>query len=233
MAKDVKKWVYLFAEGNKDMRNLLGGKGAGVAEMTNAGLPVPPGFTVTTEACNEYYRLGKKLPEGLWEQVVAALQTVEKQTGKKFGDAKNPLLVSVRSGARMSMPGMMDTVLNVGLNEKTLAGIAALTGDERFAYDAYRRLIQMFGRIVKGIDGLKFDRILDSYKAKTEGKKDTDLTVDMLKKVSREYEALYKPEGGRDRFGLSRREVWLPRLFMALYAIYLAGLAVAAAAGWK
>ncbi|HNR97108.1 MAG TPA: PEP/pyruvate-binding domain-containing protein, partial [Anaerolineae bacterium] len=198
MAKDVKKWVYLFAEGNKDMRNLLGGKGAGVAEMTNAGLPVPPGFTVTTEACNEYYRLGKKLPEGLWEQVVAALQTVEKQTGKKFGDAKNPLLVSVRSGARMSMPGMMDTVLNVGLNEKTLAGIAALTGDERFAYDAYRRLIQMFGRIVKGIDGLKFDRILDSYKAKTEGKKDTDLTVDMLKKVSREYEALYKKELGED-----------------------------------
>ena len=198
MAKDVKKWVYLFAEGNKDMRNLLGGKGAGVAEMTNAGLPVPPGFTVTTEACNEYYRLGKKLPEGLWEQVVAALQTVEKQTGKKFGDAKNPLLVSVRSGARMSMPGMMDTVLNVGLNEKTLAGIAALTGDERFAYDAYRRLIQMFGRIVKGIDGLKFDRILDSYKAKTEGKKDTDLTVDMLKKVSREYQALYKKELGED-----------------------------------
>ena len=140
MAKDVKKWVYLFAEGNKDMRNLLGGKGAGVAEMTNAGLPVPPGFTVTTEACNEYYRLGKKLPAGLWEQVLEALHVVEKETGKTFGDAKNPLLVSVRSGARMSMPGMMDTVLNVGLNEQTLAGIAALTGDERFTRATIRAM---------------------------------------------------------------------------------------------
>jgi pyruvate,orthophosphate dikinase len=199
MAKETtKKWVYLFAEGNKDMRNLLGGKGAGVAEMTNAGLPVPPGFTVTTEACNEYYRLGKQLPPGLWDQVLVALQAVEKQTGKKFGDPRNPLLVSVRSGARMSMPGMMDTVLNVGLNEKTLTGIAKLTGDERFAYDAYRRLIQMFGRIVKGVDGLKFDHILDSYKAKTQGKKDTDLTVDMLKKVVRDYAALYKKELGEE-----------------------------------
>src|SRR5512136_3341201 len=134
-----KKWVYLFTEGNKDMRDLLGGKGAGVAEMTNAGLPVPPGFTITTEACNEYYRLGRKFPAGMWDQVLAALKTVEKQTGKKFGDPQNPLLVSVRSGARMSMPGMMDTVLNVGLNDETLAGIAKLTGDERFAYDAYRR----------------------------------------------------------------------------------------------
>jgi pyruvate,orthophosphate dikinase len=199
MAKETtKRWVYLFAEGNKDMRNLLGGKGAGVAEMTNAGLPVPPGFTITTEACNEFYRLGKKFPAGMWDQVLAALKTVEKQTGKKFGDPQNPLLISVRSGARMSMPGMMDTVLNVGLNEETLAGIAKLTGDERFAYDAYRRLIQMFGRIVKGIDGAKFDHILESYKAKTEGKKDTDLTVAMLKRIVHDYKALYKKELGEE-----------------------------------
>jgi len=195
-SKEGKKWVYLFAEGNKSMRNLLGGKGAGVAEMTNIGLPVPPGFTITTEACNEYYRLGRKLPPGVWDQVLAALKVVEKQTGKTFGDAKNPLLVSVRSGARMSMPGMMDTVLNVGLNEQTLQGIARLTGNERFAYDAYRRLIQMFGRIVKDIEGSKFDHILEAYKAKTEGKKDTDLTVGMLKDVVRDYKALYKKELG-------------------------------------
>ena len=193
-----KKWVYLFSEGNKDMRDLLGGKGAGVAEMTNAGLPVPPGFTITTEACNEYYRLGKKFPEGMWNQVLTSLRVVEQQTGKKFGDPENPLLVSVRSGAKMSMPGMMDTVLNVGLNEQTLRGIAKLTGNERFAYDAYRRLIQMFGRIVKGIDGEKFDHILQSYKDKTEGKKDTDLNVDMLKNIVRDYKALYKRELGED-----------------------------------
>ncbi|MGC8786534.1 MAG: pyruvate, phosphate dikinase [Anaerolineae bacterium] len=196
--KEGKKWVYLFSEGNKDMRDLLGGKGAGIAEMTNLGLPVPPGFTITTEACNEYFRLGRKFPEGMWEQVLAALRTIEQQTGKKFGDPNNPLLVSVRSGAKMSMPGMMDTVLNVGLNEKTLQGLAKLTGDERFAYDAYRRLIQMFGRIVKGIDGEKFEHILDSYKERTEGKKDTDLTVDMLKEIVRDYKALYKKELGED-----------------------------------
>ncbi len=192
--QSVKKWVYLFSEGNKDMRNLLGGKGANVAEMTNAGLPVPPGFTITTEACNEYFRLGHKFPEGMWDQVLDALKTVEKQTGKKFGDPENPLLVSVRSGARASMPGMMDTVLNVGLNEETLKGLAKLTGNERFAYDAYRRLIQMFGRIVKRIDAEKFEHILDEHKAKTEGKKDTDLTVDMLKQVVADFKALYKKE---------------------------------------
>ncbi len=193
-----KKWVYLFSEGNKDMRNLLGGKGANVAEMTNAGLPVPPGFTITTEACNEYFRLGSKFPEGMWDQVLEALKVVENQTGKKFGDAKNPLLVSVRSGARASMPGMMDTVLNVGLNEQTLQGLAKLMNNERFAYDAYRRLIQMFGRIVKDIDGTKFEHILDTYKEKTEGKKDTDLTVDMLKDVVRDFKALYKKEIGEE-----------------------------------
>jgi len=188
------KWVYMFEEGNKDMRDLLGGKGAGLAEMTRAGLPVPPGFIITTEACNAFFDAGKQFPEGMWEQTLEALRKVEERIGKKLGDPHNPLLVSVRSGAKFSMPGMMDTVLNIGLNPTTLQGIAHLTGNERFAYDAYRRLIQMFGRIVKGIEGEKFEHILDRYKAKTEGKKDTDLTTAMLKKVVADYKALYKKE---------------------------------------
>jgi pyruvate,orthophosphate dikinase len=193
-----KKWVYLFGEGNKDMRDLLGGKGAGLAEMTNAGLPVPPGFTITTEACNAYFEAGEQFPEGMWEQALEALTIVEEQAGKTFGDPKNPLLVSVRSGARVSMPGMMDTVLNVGLNPETLQGLAELMGNERFVWDAYRRLVQMFGNIVKGIDRHKFEAILDEYKAKTEGGKDTDLTTDMLKDVVRDFKALYKQELGEE-----------------------------------
>ena len=193
-----RKWVYLFSEGNKDMRDLLGGKGAGLAEMTNAGLPVPPGFTCTTEACLAYFKEGKRFPEGMWEQVQEAMKAVEEQTGKKFGDPKNPLLVSVRSGARISMPGMMDTVLNVGLNSETLKGLAELSGNERFAYDSYRRLISMFGRIVKRIKGELFEEILDAYKAKTEGKRDTDLTVEMLKGVVADYKKLYKEQLGEE-----------------------------------
>jgi pyruvate,orthophosphate dikinase len=193
-----KKWVYLFSEGSKDMRNLLGGKGAGLAEMTNAGLPVPPGFTITTEACNAYFDADKQFPEGMWEQVLEAMKEVEKQTGKKFGAPSNPLLVSCRSGARVSMPGMMDTVLNIGLNAETLKGMVKLTGNERFAWDAYRRLVQMFGDIVKGVDRHKFEAILDEYKAKTEGGKDTDLTTDMLKDVVKDFKALYKKELGED-----------------------------------
>ena len=130
------------------MRDLLGGKGAGLAEMTNAGLPVPPGFTVTTEACNAYLEAGETFPEDMWEQEKDALVKVEEETGKKFGDTKNPLLVSCRSGAKFSMPGMMDTVLNIGLNDKTAKAMAKLTGDERFVYDSYRRLVQMFGSVV-------------------------------------------------------------------------------------
>src|SRR5512139_1885367 len=191
-----KKWVYLFTEGNKDMRDLLGGKGAGVADMTNTGVPVPPGFTISTEACNEYFNIGKQFPEDLWNQVLAALTVVEKKAGKRFGDPANPLLVSVRSGAKFSMPGMMDTVLNVGLNPQTLEGIAKLTGNERFGWDAYRRLIQMFGKTVKGIEGRKFEHIMDKYKAKTAGKQDTDLTVEMLKKVVADFKALYAKELG-------------------------------------
>jgi len=192
------KWVYLFDEGNRDMRDLLGGKGANLAEMTNAGLPVPPGFTVTTEACNAYFDAGKQFPEGLWDQVLKAMKEVERNSGKKFGDPANPLLVSCRSGARVSMPGMMDTVLNIGLNADTLHGLAKLTGNERFAWDAYRRLIQMFGNIVKGVDRQAFEHVLDGYKAKTKGGQDTDLTTDMLKDVARDFKALYKKELGED-----------------------------------
>ncbi|MGC8837779.1 MAG: PEP/pyruvate-binding domain-containing protein, partial [Anaerolineae bacterium] len=191
-----KKWVYLSTEGDESMRNLLGGKGAGLAEMTKAGLPVPPSFTITTEACNAYFAAGRKFPEGMWEQTLEAMKVLERQTGKGFGDPKNPLLVSVRSGARVSMPGMMDTVLNVGLNPQTLKGLAELTGNERFAWDAYRRLIQMFGNIVKGIPRAKFEAILDEYKAKTEGGRDIDLTTDMLKDVVRDFKALYEKELG-------------------------------------
>src|SRR5262249_43221536 len=142
------KYVYLFADGKAEgsgtMKDLLGGKGAGLAEMTNAGLPVPPGFTITTEACNAYYAAGEQFPEGMWDEALAALAAVESSTGKKFGGTENPLLVSVRSGAKFSMPGMMDTVLNLGLNEETLTALGRLTGNERFAYDAYRRFIQLF-----------------------------------------------------------------------------------------
>ena len=152
--------IYTFAEGNAQMRSLLGGKGAGLAEMTNAGLPVPPGFTITTEACNAYYAADRELPDGLWDNVLAHMTALEAESGKGFGDPANPLLVSVRSGAAFSMPGMMDTVLNLGLNEQTVAGLAELTGNERFAYDAWRRFIAMFGRIVLGIPASEFDEPL-------------------------------------------------------------------------
>src|SRR5918912_4613221 len=145
------KWVYLFEEGSGEDRQLLGGKGAGLAEMTRAGLPVPPGFVVTTEACNAFYANDKQFPEGMWEQVKEGLGKIEEKVGKRFGDPGNPLLVSVRSGAAFSMPGMMDTILNVGLNDVAVAGLARTTGNEEFARDCYRRLIQMFGETVDDI----------------------------------------------------------------------------------
>ncbi len=169
------KWVYLFEEGNGDNKSLFGGKGAGLCEMTRAGLPVPPGLIVTTEACNAYYDNNKQFPEGMWEQVVEALAEIEKKVGKRFGDSKNPLLVSVRSGAAFSMPGMMDTVLNLGLNEETVQGLAEQTGDLRFALDAYRRFASLFGEIVIGVAHEKFERVLDRFKAQTKGGRDTDL----------------------------------------------------------
>src|SRR5262245_65469612 len=179
------KWVYAFgggkAEGRSDMRNLLGGKGAGLAEMANLGLPVPPGFTITTEVCTHYYANGNSYPKELQAQVERALAEVGRLTGKTFGDRSNPLLVSVRSGARVSMPGMMDTVLNLGLNADTLTGIAKLTGDERFAWDAYRRFVQMFGEIVLGVPSEKLDRAIDVAKSKAGVKRDADLDVNSLR----------------------------------------------------
>ncbi|MCC6187732.1 MAG: pyruvate, phosphate dikinase [Anaerolineales bacterium] len=163
------KWVYRFDEGDRSMLALLGGKGAGLAEMSRAGLPVPPGFTITTGACNAYYARDKLFPEGMWSQSKAALRHVEEQTGKRFGDPANPLLVSVRSGAPISMPGMMDTVLNLGLNSATLPGLCALTGDERFAWDAYRRFVQMFGEIVLGVPGEKLARALEAVTGRANG----------------------------------------------------------------
>lgn len=196
------KYVYLYAqgsaEGNAGMKDLLGGKGAGLAEMTNAGLPVPPGFTISTQACTAYYAANQTFPTGMWDEALAALRKVEEATGKGFGDKENPLLVSVRSGAKFSMPGMMDTVLNLGLNEETLQGMARLTNNERFAYDAYRRFIQMFGKIVLDINGEKFDHIFNDFKARTDAKQDTDLTIDSLKEICDAFKTLVKTETGEE-----------------------------------
>ena len=197
-----KRYIYAWgggtAEGDATMRDLLGGKGAGLAEMTNAGLPVPPGFTITTEACNDYFSAGEKLPDGLWEDVLEAVKEVEARTGKGFGRAADPLLVSVRSGAKFSMPGMMDTVLNLGLNEQTLHGLIALTGNERFGWDAYRRFIQMFGRIVMDVRGERFDRALDAAKESHGAKQDTDLDAAALRALVDDFKAIIKADAGRD-----------------------------------
>ena len=190
------KLIYTFAEGNAQMRALLGGKGAGLAEMTNAGLPVPPGFTITTEACNAYYAAGKELSEGLWDNVVAHMKELEQQTGKGFGDPHNPLLVSVRSGAAFSMPGMMDTVLNLGLNPETVQGLITLTGNERFAWDAWRRFIAMFGRIVQGLKAEDFDEPFDKLKHKVKARLDTDLTADQLREIGERYAQIVQDKTG-------------------------------------
>ena len=192
------KWVYLFREGNADMKNLLGGKGANLAEMTNLGLPIPQGFTVTTEACTDYYNSGKKITDEIKDQIFAALKWLEEEQGKKFGDNENPLLVSVRSGARASMPGMMDTILNLGLTDVAVEGFAKKTGNPRFAYDSYRRFIQMFSDVVMEISKSKFERVLDDIKEAKGAKFDTDLTADDLKEVIVKYKALYKQEKGED-----------------------------------
>ncbi|HJW21137.1 MAG TPA: pyruvate, phosphate dikinase [Candidatus Limnocylindrales bacterium] len=201
--KAAKRYIYAWgdgaAEGDGGMKDLLGGKGAGLAEMTKAGLPTPPGFTITTAACNDYFSAGERLPDGLWDDVLEAMREVERQTGKGFGDPRNPLLVSVRSGAKFSMPGMMDTVLNLGLNEATLEGLIALTRNERFGWDAYRRFIQMFGRIVLGVRGERFDERLEAAKDRHgNGARDTDLTVDDLKGLVDEFKAIVASETGED-----------------------------------
>jgi pyruvate,orthophosphate dikinase len=192
------KWVYRFEEGNAGMRELLGGKGAGVAEMTRAGLPVPPGFTITTEACNAYLAAGETFPPGLWDQARAALKSIEEKTGRRFGDASNPLLVSVRSGAKFSMPGMMDTVLNLGLNDETAAGLAAQTDNRRFAYDAYRRFIQMFGKIVLDVDPELFEHALDAKKKATGAQSDADLSVEALRELEAEFKKIVRDQVGHD-----------------------------------
>ncbi len=200
--KAAKRYIYAWgdgtAEGNSSMRDLLGGKGAGLAEMTKAGLPTPPGFTITTEACNDYFEAGERLPDGLWEDVLEAVKETERRAGKGFGDPANPLLVSVRSGAKFSMPGMMDTVLNLGLNEATLDGLVALTGNERFGWDAYRRFVAMFGRIVMGVDGRKFDDPLQAAKTARGVKADSDLPADDLKALVDVFKGVVRAETGRD-----------------------------------
>ena len=198
MNSQEKKYVYLFKEGNKDMRNLLGGKGANLAEMTNIGLPVPQGFTITTEACTRYYEDGEKISDDILNEIKKYLRKLEEITGKKFGDENDPLLVSVRSGARASMPGMMDTILNLGLNDKTVISMAKLTNNERFAYDSYRRFIQMFSDVVMQIEKSKFETILDEIKKENGAKYDTDLTADNLKEVVKRYKELYKKEMGKE-----------------------------------
>jgi len=188
----------MFDEGRADMKNLLGGKGANLAEMTNLGLPIPQGFTVTTEACTDYYNNGKKIRDEIKSQIFEYLRKLEEKQGKKFGDPENPLLVSVRSGARVSMPGMMDTILNLGLNDVSVEGLAKRTGNPRFAYDSYRRFIQMFSDVVMEISKSKFERVLDEIKEKKGYKFDTDLTADDLKEVIAEFKAIYKQEKGTD-----------------------------------
>ncbi len=190
------KYVYLFEEAPGADRRLLGGKGAGLAEMTRMGLPVPPGFIVTTEASLQYYRDKKKLPKGLMDQVQAALKKVEEKTGKKFGSPQNPLFFSVRSGAAVSMPGMMDTILNLGLNDETLEGLIEITSDGRFAYDAYRRFIQLFGKIALGVEEKEFDRILNETKERAGVKDDTDLYADHLKDICKQCLRLIKKRTG-------------------------------------
>ena len=192
------KWVYLFKEGNAGMRNLLGGKGANLAEMTGLGLPIPQGFTVTTEACTDYYNSGKQISEEIQGQIFDALATLEEMQGKKFGDTEDPLLVSVRSGARASMPGMMDTILNLGLNDVSVEGFAKKTGNPRFAYDSYRRFIQMFSDVVMEMSKTFFEGILDEIKQAKGAKFDTDLTADDLKEVIARYKAIYKEKMGEE-----------------------------------
>jgi len=202
------KWVYPFDEIDQAekyvandweaVRGLLGGKGANLAEMARLGLPVPPGFTVTTEACNSYLAAGGRFPAGLWDQVLEAMKAVEKAVGKKFGDASNPLLVSCRSGAKFSMPGMMDTVLNIGLNDETAAGMARLTGDERFVYDAYRRLIQMFATVVIGLPDEPFQKILTAARSRAGVETDAELSAAAWKEVTAQFQVVLRRMGSRD-----------------------------------
>ncbi|MFF6977398.1 pyruvate, phosphate dikinase [Streptomyces sp. NPDC008343] len=210
----VAKFVYDFTEGNKDLKDLLGGKGANLAEMTNLGLPVPPGFTITTEACKVYLDSGEE-PAALRDEVSAHLDALESRMGKKLGQADNPLLVSVRSGAKFSMPGMMDTVLNIGLSDKSVKGLAEQAGDERFAWDSYRRLIQMFGKTVLGVEGDLFEEALEAAKTAKKVSVDTDLEAADLKKLVTKFKKIVKTEAGRD-FPQDPRE----QMDLAIHAVF-------------
>lgn len=209
------KYVYLYSEGRADMKALLGGKGANLAEMTNIGLPVPPGFVITTEACISFYNADKQFPQGMKEEVLEKVKKLEEATGKKFGDAQNPLLVSVRSGAVISMPGMMDTVLNLGLNDRTVEGLAAITNNPRFAYDCYRRFIQMFGDVVLGIEHNKFELVLDKQKFAKNVSFDNQLDADDWKEVIAQYKDIVQREYGKP-FPQDPYE----QLFNAIYAVF-------------
>jgi pyruvate,orthophosphate dikinase len=196
------KMTYYFGktrtDGDGKQKHLLGGKGANLAEMTGIGLPVPPGFTITTECCAAYYKAGRRLAPGLIEQVANDIKTLEKELGKKFGDDKNPLLVSVRSGAAVSMPGMMNTILNLGLNDRSVEGQAAATGNVRFAYDSYRRLINMFGDVVMGVDHEHFEEAFGKVKAKYQVQLDTDVPADGLKELCDAYKKVFKKHCGKE-----------------------------------
>ena len=192
------KWVYMFTEGNATMRNLLGGKGANLAEMTNLGLPVPQGFTITTEACTQYYEDGRKINDEIMEQIMEAIVKMEEVTGKRFGDLENPLLVSVRSGARASMPGMMDTILNLGLNEEVVEVVAKKTGNERWARDCYRRFIQMYSDVVMEVGKKYFEELIDKMKEEKGVTQDVDLTAEDLKELANQFKAEYKAKIGAD-----------------------------------
>jgi pyruvate,orthophosphate dikinase len=210
-----RKFIYLFEEGKSDMRKILGGKGANLAEMTRIGLPVPPGFTITAEACIEFQALNQEFPEGMLEDAFIALATLEQRTGKKFGDKDNPLLVSVRSGAAVSMPGMMDTVLNLGLNDASVQGLATLSGDERFAYDCYRRFIQMFGNVVLEIEHASFDEIVEKHKRKLGLIFDYEIPGGEMKEIIQEYKALVEQAKGFE-FPQDGRQ----QLIMAIKAVF-------------
>ncbi|MDQ4025520.1 MAG: pyruvate, phosphate dikinase, partial [Actinomycetota bacterium] len=190
------KWIYDFTEGDASQKNLLGGKGANLAEMTNLGLPVPPGFTITTEACNAYREAGGQFPNGLLDQVSEQRKRLEEKMGRGLGDPNDPLLVSVRSGAPFSMPGMMDTVLNVGLNDESVEGLVRQTSDDRFAWDSYRRLVQMFGKTVMGVEGDLFEEALDELKHKKKVSNDVDLTTADLKGLVKTFKRIVKKEAG-------------------------------------
>ena len=193
-----KKWVYLFSEGDASMRELLGGKGANLAEMTSLGLPVPQGFTITTEACTQYYEDGRKINDEIQAQITEYIGKMEEITGKKFGDKENPLLVSVRSGARASMPGMMDTILNLGLNEEVVEVIAAKSGNPRWAWDCYRRFIQMYSDVVMEVGKKYFEELIDKMKEEKGVKLDVELTADDLKELANQFKAEYKAKIGSD-----------------------------------